>query len=192
MKDKKVEIYIYLICVILLLIGGLNWGIVGTFNLNIVQIINKHTFNSPIFENIVYTTVGIAAIYLSSRKSFYLPFLGKTILPTSVIKQMDNINADIKINVDAPNADMVIYWAANPLPINEVDGSKYAMDAYNKYTNSGVAPVISGKAELKVSCPQKYWVNKWGINKTLPKHVHYRLVYPTGWVSEVKTTKLSC
>ena len=192
MKEKKVEIYIYLICVILLLIGGLNWGLVGTFNLNIVQLINKHTFNSPIFENIIYTTVGIAAIYLSSRKSFYLPFLGKTIIPPSVIKEMDNIGADIKINVDAPNADMVIYWAANPLPINEVDGSKYAMDAYSKYTNSGVAPVISGKAELKVSCPQKYWVNKWGIKKTLPKHVHYRLVYPTGWVSEVKTTKLSC
>ena len=192
MKDKKVEIYIYLICVILLLIGGLNWGLVGTFNLNIVKTINKHTFNSPIFENIVYTTVGIAAIYLSSKKSFYLPFLGKTIIPPSVIKQMDNIGADIKINVDAPNADMVIYWAANPLPINEVDGSKYAMDAYSKYTNSGVAPVISGKAELKVTCPQKYWVNKWGIKKTLPKHVHYRLVYPTGWVSEVKTTKLSC
>jgi len=192
MKDKKVEIYIYLICVILLLIGGLNWGLIGTFNFNIVQLINKHTFNSSVFENIVYTSVGIAAIYLSSRKSFYLPFLGKTILPTSVIKEMDNIGADIKINVDASNADMVIYWAANPLPINEVDGSKYAMDAYSKYTNSGVAPVISGKAELKVSCPQKYWVNKWGIKKTLPKHVHYRLVYPTGWVSEVKTTKLSC
>ena len=192
MKEKKVEIYIYLICVILLLIGGLNWGLIGTFNLNIVHIINKHTFNSPIFENIIYTTVGIAAIYLSSKKSFYLPFLGKTILPTSIIKTMNNAGANISITVDAPHADTVIYWAANPLSDNQIDGSKYAMDAYNKYTNSGVAPVISGKAELKVSCPQKYWVNKWGIKKTLPKHVHYRLVYPSGWVSEVKTKKLSC
>ena len=192
MKERKAEIYIYLICVILLLIGGLNWGVIGSFNLNIVQIINKNTFDSPIFENIVYTTVGIAAIYLASKKSFYLPFLGKTIMPPSILKNMDNPRANIKIIVEAPHAESVIYWAANPLPDNQKDGSKYAMEAYKKYTNSGVAEVISGKAELRVSCPQKYWVNKWGIKKILPKHVHYRLVYPSGWVSDVKTKKLFC
>ena len=194
MKEKKVGfyIYIYLICVILLLIGGLNWGLIGSLNLNIVQIINKNTFDSPIFENIIYVTVGIATIYLASKKSFYLPFLGKTIIPPTAIKQRNNPNANIKITVKAPNAEMVIYWAANPLPINQSDGSKYATEAYKKYSNSGVAPVISGKAELKVICPQRYWVNKWGIKKTLPKHIHYRLVYSSGWVSGVKTKKLVC
>jgi uncharacterized membrane protein YuzA (DUF378 family) len=192
MKEKTFEVYLYLICVILLIVGGLNWGLIGTFNLNIVKLLNEYTFDSPIFENAVYITVGIAAIYLSTKRNFYLPFLGNTILPPSLLKDIDNKNANISITVDAPNADMVIYWAAEPLAENEVDGSKFAYDAYDKYTNSGIAEVISGKAVLKVTCPQTYWVKKWGIKKTLPKHVHYRLVYSTGWVSEVKTSKLLC
>ncbi len=196
MKEKTLEIYLYLICVILLIIGGLNWGLIGTFNLNIVKLLNKYTFDSPIFENTIYIIVGMAALYLSNKRNFYLPFLGDTVFPPSLIKdnenKNENKNANINITVDAPNADMVIYWAAEPLPENQIDGSKFAYDAYDKYTNSGVAEVVSGKATLKVSCPQSYWVKKWGIKKTLPKHLHYRLVYSTGWVSEVKTTNLSC
>lgn len=193
MSKKNLEIQIYLICVILLIVGGLNWGLIGTFNLNIVKLINQYTFNSPIFENIVYITVGLATIYLSTKKSFYLPFLGKTILPPSILKKMNNsMKANNSITVDAPNAESVIYWAADPLDAKQIDGSKYAFEAYNKYANSGVAEVVSGKAVLNVNCPQKYWVSKMGIKKTLPKHLHYRLVYPSGWVSEVNTRKLSC
>jgi hypothetical protein len=192
MKEKQFEVYLYLISVILLIIGGLNWGLIGTFNLNIVKLLNEYTFDSPIFENAVYITVGLAAIYLSRKRNFYLPFLGDTILPPSLLKNLDNKNANISVTVDAPNADMVIYWAAEPLPEKQTDGSKFAYDAYDKYTNSGIAEVISGKAVLNVACPQTYWVKKWGIKKTLPKHLHYRLVYSTGWVSEVKTVNLLC
>ncbi len=192
MKEKTFGVYLYLVCVILLIIGGLNWGLIGTFNLNIVQLINKNTFNSPLFENIVYITVGLSAIYLSTKRNFYLPFLGETVLPPSLLKDIENKNANIVMSVDAPNADMVIYWAAESLQEHDTNGSKFAYDAYDKYTNSGVSKVISGKALLKIECPQTYWVKKWGIKKTLPKHLHYRLVYPTGWVSEVKTVELQC
>jgi uncharacterized membrane protein YuzA (DUF378 family) len=192
MKDQTYKAYLHIICVILLIIGGLNWGLIGAFNLNLVKLINQHTFDSPIFENSIYITVGLAAIYLGKNRNFYLPFLGDTILPPSLLKDLGNNNANISVTVDAVNANMVIYWAAEPLPENEIDGSKFSFDAYDKYTNSGVAEVVSGKATLKVSCPQTYWVKKWGIKKTLPKHLHYRLVYSTGWVSEVKTVELSC
>jgi uncharacterized membrane protein YuzA (DUF378 family) len=192
MKEKTFEIYLYMVCVILLIIGGLNWGLIGAFNFNLVQLINNYTFNSPIFENAIYITVGLASLYLSTKRNFYLPFLGDMVLPPSLLKDINNKEANISTIVDAPNADMVIYWAAEKLPEGEIDGAKFAYDAYDKYTNSGVSQVVSGKALLKVSCPQTYWVNKWGIKKTLPKHLHYRLVYPTGWVSEIKTVKLSC
>lgn len=192
MKENTFEVYLYLVCVILLIIGGLNWGLIGTFNLNIVKLINKYTFESPIFENIIYITVGIAAVYLSTKKSFYLPFLGNTILPPSILKNTYNTESKINLTVDAVNATMVIYWAAEPLPEDQIDGTKFAYDAYDKYSNSGVAEVINGKAQLMISCPQTYWVKKFGIKKTLPKHVHYRLVYPTGWISEVKTVNISC
>jgi len=44
---------------ILLVIGGLNWGLVGFFNFNLVQAI----FGSGIVSDIVYAIVGIAALY---------------------------------------------------------------------------------------------------------------------------------
>jgi uncharacterized membrane protein YuzA (DUF378 family) len=45
---------------VLLLIGGLNWGLVGLFHYNLVDGI----FGSlPILTRIIYTMVGLSAIY---------------------------------------------------------------------------------------------------------------------------------
>jgi len=120
--------------------------------------------------------------------------LGDTVLAPSLLRDVDSEfkKTDITVTVDAPNAELVMYWAADPLYESQLETSQFAYDAYNKYENAGVAQVISGKAVLKVNCPQSYWVKKWGIKKTLDKHLHYRIVYPTGWVSEVKTIKLNC
>jgi uncharacterized membrane protein YuzA (DUF378 family) len=44
----------------LLLIGALNWGLIGLFNFNLVAAI----FGSmTIFSRIIYTIVGVAAVY---------------------------------------------------------------------------------------------------------------------------------
>lgn len=49
-----------LICTILLIIGGLNWLLVGLLNLNLVTLL----FGSiPILVTVVYVLVGLAAIY---------------------------------------------------------------------------------------------------------------------------------
>lgn len=48
------------IALVLLIIGGLNWGLVGLFNFNLVEAI----FGAiAVLETIVYILVGIAAIY---------------------------------------------------------------------------------------------------------------------------------
>ena len=62
------------------------------------------------------------------------------------------------------------------------------MKAYESYENIGVAAVVNGKATLKLKCPTEYKVQKGMIK--LPRHVHYRLIYANGVVSEVKTVKL--
>jgi len=187
------QIYLYFLCTILLVIGGLNWGLIGTYNMNLVKLLNEKTFNSTVFENTIYTLVGIAAIYLGTKKHFYLPFLGRTVMAPSVIRPaFSNDKATINLVVDAPNAESVIYWAAEPLNNKENEGKKFAYDAYDKYNNSGVANVENGKALLKIQCPQTYWVRKFGVKKTLPKHLHYRLVYPKGMLSEVYTLNISC
>ncbi|MBW2995725.1 DUF378 domain-containing protein [Candidatus Woesearchaeota archaeon] len=46
-----------LIVNILLIIGGLNWGLVGLFNLNVVA------YLGDILARIIYVIVGVAALY---------------------------------------------------------------------------------------------------------------------------------
>ncbi|MBW2968257.1 DUF378 domain-containing protein [Candidatus Woesearchaeota archaeon] len=48
------------IALILVIIGGLNWGLVGLLNFDLVQAILG---SIPILAKIVYTLVGIAAAY---------------------------------------------------------------------------------------------------------------------------------
>jgi uncharacterized membrane protein YuzA (DUF378 family) len=48
------------IALILVIIGGLNWGLIGIGNWNVVNIILG---TIPILEKIVYILVGLAALY---------------------------------------------------------------------------------------------------------------------------------
>lgn len=51
---------ISLIAMILVLIGGLNWGLVGLFDLNLVAAL----FGTTILAQIVYILVGVSALWL--------------------------------------------------------------------------------------------------------------------------------
>lgn len=44
---------------VLLLIGGLNWGLVGAFNMNVVELV----LQNGTLITIVYILVGLAALY---------------------------------------------------------------------------------------------------------------------------------
>jgi uncharacterized membrane protein YuzA (DUF378 family) len=60
----------YIIALVLIIIGGLNWGLVGVFDFNLVAaIFGKGSF----LARTVYTLVGIAAvwatIYMIAKKS---------------------------------------------------------------------------------------------------------------------------
>jgi uncharacterized membrane protein YuzA (DUF378 family) len=48
------------IAIILLIVGGLNWGLVGIFQWDLVQAVLG---SIPILQRIVYVLVGLAAIY---------------------------------------------------------------------------------------------------------------------------------
>ena len=49
-----------LIAMILVLIGGLNWGLVGLFDLNLVAAL----FGTTILAQLIYIFVGISALWL--------------------------------------------------------------------------------------------------------------------------------
>jgi uncharacterized protein len=52
------------IAYILVIIGALNWLLIGVFNFNLVEWINSFTFNNDIFNRIIYILVGIAALFI--------------------------------------------------------------------------------------------------------------------------------
>ena len=56
-EDMKV---ISLIAMILVLIGGLNWGLIGLFDLNLVAIL----FGTAILAQLIYILVGVSALWL--------------------------------------------------------------------------------------------------------------------------------
>ncbi len=49
-----------LITLILIIIGGINWGLVGLLNLNLVTLLFGAV---PILVTVVYVLVGLAAVY---------------------------------------------------------------------------------------------------------------------------------
>ncbi len=51
---------LYWIALILVVIGGINWGLVGLFNLNLVAAI----FGDSIIATIIYVLVALSALYL--------------------------------------------------------------------------------------------------------------------------------
>jgi len=59
--------------VVLVVIGGLNWGLVGLFDFDLVQAILG---GIPILARLVYILVGIAAVYTAIR-SPHLAHLSK-------------------------------------------------------------------------------------------------------------------
>ena len=58
-SKKGLYIMLYKICIALLIVGGINWGLIGILNFDLVAFI----FGAgSLLARIVYTIVGIAAI----------------------------------------------------------------------------------------------------------------------------------
>lgn len=128
----------------------------------------------------------VGAVYLGFNRDFYLPFLGPTVIPTTVLKVGTPPDATIAMAVDAPGtATHVMYWAANPSTMASSD----PMAAYRGYNNAGVVPVAGGRATLRLACPGTYKVG-WG--RMVPRHVHYRFIFANGVTSSVKTANVTC
>ena len=126
----------------------------------------------------------VGTLVLAVQPSTYLPFLGPTVMPVSVLRAGVPSDASTTFTVDAPGEALyVVYWAARSGVL-----STDPETAYGNFENAGMVEVVGGKAILRVKCPGTYNV----MGSALPKHVHYRFVYKTGMLSEVKTAHLKC
>ena len=170
---------------LLLVIGGIAWGIYGVFGINIVKRILPD-LNS---QKVLYVLVGLSAIILLFNRNFYLPFLDKTVLPSSLLHKDKTVTGDntftVKVKVK-PNV-RVIYWASEPN--NEIVP---VATAYGEFKNSGIVTADEhGVANLVLKKPSSYTVRKGLFKKTLKPHIHYRYTLPNGMLSEIKTKNVS-
>lgn len=179
MTDNKSKI-IYFWMMFYILLMGVNYGIDGLHNFNLVELVSNKTH--PYVNNLAKILLGICCILLIMKRDVYLPFLGEAVFPCGNLgeKIPNNHQLEIKVNVQ-PNSN-VIYWASEPtknIKINTV------FDAYANYENAGIVKSNNdGLAILKIRNPQKYIVPS---GKTIKEHLHYRICHGNGMLGPVKT-----
>jgi hypothetical protein len=140
------------------------------------QLLNK---NYPI-DKIIYIIIALCGLLLATRRTTWLPFLGKTVLPETLVPLKKPIQTDTVIKIKTKPNRKVAYWAALPKPENTP-----VMEAYDDFSNSGV--VMSndkGIAELPILSGSDYVLP---LGKKIPKHVHYRIFKTNGIMGKIKT-----
>ena len=167
----------------ILIIGCLNLG-TTSFGYNLVELLSKfintnlHT-KYPI-EKIIYIIISVIALYIASNKHFWLPFLQKTVFPSSLVPLRTITNSNKNITIQTKPNTKIAFWAAFPRgnnPLVEL--------AYDDYSNSGV--VMSddnGIAILPIIEGSGYIVPN---GKKILRHIHYREFYHSGIMEKVHT-----
>jgi hypothetical protein len=134
------------------------------------------------------TLLTLAALYVGFRRDTYLPFLGETVLPCSLLEEQTPPHADAQVMISGvePGAK-VLFWASEP----ETNGLAKIKDwrrAYLTFANAGVTTADeAGHAILRVRTPQPYTVPLKG---RIESHVHWRVCRDGGMIGPVETTMI--
>ena len=120
------------VAMVLLIIGGLNWLMVGAFDVNLVSAV----FGKGLLASLVYILVGVSALALMFDRDTYLPFLGPMVAPCSVLDNRDPPGATREIKVVVEPNVKVIYWAAEPAS-QKLETINTWKKAYLDYQNAG-------------------------------------------------------
>jgi uncharacterized membrane protein YuzA (DUF378 family) len=178
MKSIYISKWLYLVAIVLVIIGGLNWGIVGGFGVNLIDKIGL-----PRLSKTVYIIVGLATLYILMDRNTYLPFLGDTVYPCSSLADKVPDKATISHMVKVPPNSKIVYWASEHS--DKMDVMPDPWSAYMNYENTGVVTAdATGKAMLRIRAPSAY---KTPMGKTVDKHIHYRYCKVPGMLSQVYT-----
>jgi uncharacterized membrane protein YuzA (DUF378 family) len=169
-ERRKIKMHMFFMS--LVIIGSINWG-AHAVGYNIVDILSRkinNIFNSNLpINKIIYLIVGIAGVWLASKRTTWLPFLGKSVLPENLVPLKQNNKPDTVIQISTLPNVKIAYWAA----LNKGDTTDVTT-AYGNYENSGV--VMSdgeGNASLAIMNGTGYTLPSGVV---LNKHIHYRII----------------
>jgi uncharacterized membrane protein YuzA (DUF378 family) len=164
---------IWMILTAIVIIGALNWGTTA-LGYNLVELLSNYLnslrkTNYPI-DKIIYIIVALCGVSLAVRRNTWLPFLGNSVLPGTLVPLKTPAKADTKVKIQVYPKAKVAYWAASGKDKKDQD----VLEAYGDYTNSGVVIADeNGNAELPIIEGAGY---KIPSGKKLPRHVHYRVI----------------
>lgn len=173
--------YFELFARLLLIIGALNYFFSSTINVNVIARIPYNRF--------IGILIGLAGLYFVFNRDYYLPFLGKSVIPIGPKKPTENLKK-IKLSGLPPNTN-VLSWASKE---SSNDFDDY-ISAYGDYANTDISKTNDkGYVTVELPCPSAYYVSKFGIKKTrLERHIHFRYELPKykGVFSRVYTKYLN-
>lgn len=170
------------ISLFLIVVGALNWGLVGVFKFDLVAWLGKHSM--PEIATIIYVLIGVAALIHIFSRDYYLRFLGDAAFPCGSLMPKEPRDADIEVVIKVEPFVNVMYWAAESN--NDVVDNPWS--AYNVFSNTGVARSDSeGRAVLRFRKPSAYKVPSVLKDRQLKPHVHYRVCKSLGMMGRVET-----
>lgn len=184
MDELYIRKKLYMMAAALLVIGGLNWGVVA---LTGGDVVSRLFGRGSVVARAIFFLVALAAVAFAFDRNFYLPFLGETHIPCSILKDQtpDEANTEVRIRVK-PGAK-VLFFAAEPANEDLKKMNDYRA-AYLTYKNAGVTTAdAEGNATLKVRTPQGYTVPMKGA---LPPHIHYRVCGTRGFMGPIVTVTI--
>jgi hypothetical protein len=134
--------------------------------------------------NIIFVLVGVAALAVAFHRDTYLPFLGPSVVPCSLLKEQTPENANVEVKIITNPGAKVLYWAAEPAN-NDFKELLDWRKAYLGFRNAGVTLAgPDGVATLRVRKPEVYKVPVVG---ELAAHIHYRVCGDSGMIGRVET-----
>jgi len=172
------------LAILLLVIGGFILGSASLFKRGVLpNIFGKHA----LLTNGLFLLIALAALCIGFSRDTYLPFLGPTVLPCSLMNIQTPTDADYEVKVPAVPGSKILYWAAEPAN----RGLQFVQNweqAYQGYANAGVAIADDqGIAILRIRKPQSYTVPMRG---ELSPHVHYRVCGKGAMIGRIQTVTL--
>jgi uncharacterized membrane protein YuzA (DUF378 family) len=181
----EMQAFVFMISIVFIIVGALNWLAIGVAKVNVLELVFG---KSSIIPRILYVIVGVSALAIMFDRDTYLPFLGPTAIPSSLIPERVPEGADTTIEVSVKPGSKVMYWAAEPA----TDGLKKINDwrgAYLEYMNAGVTIANQdGTAFLLVKNPQPYSVPWKG---RLEPHIHFRVCQKDGLMERIQTVYMA-
>ncbi len=183
-----VKINLYRTLLYIVVIGALNWGLVGIFDFDLVGSFgNLFGYKAgDIISRFIYIIVAMSALVLIVQRNVRLPFLGMTVMPQPMTEYKPSGELVSKVVKDLPPNVKVVYWAAQTSD-KIVDNPT---EAYGDYSNQGVTTTdANGVATFEVRKPASYNIPAYynPFIGTLKPHIHYRYWTSAGMASRIQT-----